>query len=52
MTPYVVSKWGVRALARQLHIENLEAQVSQLRAQTQGLAAEALRQQARAAAAC
>ncbi len=24
MTPYVVSKWGVRALARQLHIENLD----------------------------
>jgi len=25
MTPYVVSKWGVRALARQLHIENLDS---------------------------
>lgn len=24
MTPYVVSKWGVRGLARQLHIENLD----------------------------
>ncbi len=24
MTPYVVSKWGVRALARQLQIENLD----------------------------
>lgn len=24
MTPYVVSKWGVRALARQLHIENID----------------------------
>lgn len=24
MTPYVVSKWGVRALARQLHLENLD----------------------------
>lgn len=24
MTPYVVSKWGVRALARQLRIENLD----------------------------
>ncbi len=24
MTPYVVSKWGVRALARQLHVENLD----------------------------
>lgn len=24
MTPYVVTKWGVRALARQLHIENLD----------------------------
>ena len=25
MTPYVVSKWGVRALARQLRIENIDA---------------------------
>lgn len=24
MTPYVVSKWGVRALARQLHVENID----------------------------
>ena len=24
MTPYVVSKWGVRALARQLSVENLD----------------------------
>lgn len=24
LTPYVVTKWGVRALARQLHIENLD----------------------------